>query len=251
MSGAVHVYISQSDKGELVIGAGIDVYNSLRAARQPARRSSTRSRRSSSCSRCSPRCACCASGAASSTSTPDAQPDHRQDAGRGPVRQLRLGHRRLQGDAGLGHVSSPHTIAQRRAARAQRAVRARALLQRAADRRSGAAGAAGALRRIAMLLIPCPWCGAREPRSSSPTAARRSIAAPARAASARRRGMGRLPLHPRQPEGPASRALAARPRLRPLVQCRARHDAVSDHLRRRARTGATADRRRDADGPRR
>ncbi len=28
MSGAVHVYVSQSDKGELVIGAGIDAYNS-------------------------------------------------------------------------------------------------------------------------------------------------------------------------------------------------------------------------------
>lgn len=28
MSGAVHVYVSQSDKGELVIGAGIDSYNS-------------------------------------------------------------------------------------------------------------------------------------------------------------------------------------------------------------------------------
>jgi sarcosine oxidase subunit beta len=28
MSNAVHVYVSQSDKGELVIGAGIDSYNS-------------------------------------------------------------------------------------------------------------------------------------------------------------------------------------------------------------------------------
>jgi sarcosine oxidase subunit beta len=28
MSGAIHVYVSQSDKGELVIGAGIDGYNS-------------------------------------------------------------------------------------------------------------------------------------------------------------------------------------------------------------------------------
>jgi sarcosine oxidase subunit beta len=28
MSGAIHVYVSQSDKGELVIGAGIDSYNS-------------------------------------------------------------------------------------------------------------------------------------------------------------------------------------------------------------------------------
>ena len=32
MSNAVHVYVSQSDKGELVIGAGIDAYNSLRAS---------------------------------------------------------------------------------------------------------------------------------------------------------------------------------------------------------------------------
>jgi sarcosine oxidase subunit beta len=28
MSNAVHVYVSQSDKGELVLGAGIDAYNS-------------------------------------------------------------------------------------------------------------------------------------------------------------------------------------------------------------------------------
>ena len=28
MSGSVHVYVSQSDKGELVLGAGIDAYNS-------------------------------------------------------------------------------------------------------------------------------------------------------------------------------------------------------------------------------
>ena len=28
MSGSVHVYVSQSDKGELVMGAGIDAYNS-------------------------------------------------------------------------------------------------------------------------------------------------------------------------------------------------------------------------------
>ena len=41
MSSAVHVYVSQSDKGELVIGAGIDAYNSLRPARQPAGRSRT------------------------------------------------------------------------------------------------------------------------------------------------------------------------------------------------------------------
>ena len=32
MSNAVHVYVSQSDKGELVIGAGIDAYNSYSSA---------------------------------------------------------------------------------------------------------------------------------------------------------------------------------------------------------------------------
>ena len=42
MSNAVHVYVSQSDKGELVIGAGIDAYTSLRAARLARTSSSTR-----------------------------------------------------------------------------------------------------------------------------------------------------------------------------------------------------------------
>ena len=28
MSNAVHMYISQSDKGEMVLGAGVDKYNS-------------------------------------------------------------------------------------------------------------------------------------------------------------------------------------------------------------------------------
>ena len=32
MSNAVHVYVSQAHKGELVMGAGIDAYNSLRAS---------------------------------------------------------------------------------------------------------------------------------------------------------------------------------------------------------------------------
>ena len=100
MSNTVHAYISQSDKGELVIGAGTDAYTSysqsgglhiidahaggdLRAVPDvpPAAHAAQLGRHR--------RC--------------DAGPlaDHRQDAGAGPVRQLRLGHRRLQGDAGL------------------------------------------------------------------------------------------------------------------------------------------------------
>ena len=56
MSGAVHGYISQSDKGDLVIGAGIDALHRLRPARQLLRSSRARSRRSSSCSRSSAAC---------------------------------------------------------------------------------------------------------------------------------------------------------------------------------------------------
>jgi len=38
MSSAVHVYVSQSDKGELVMGAGIDGYNSYAQTGSPAGR---------------------------------------------------------------------------------------------------------------------------------------------------------------------------------------------------------------------
>ena len=117
MSNTIHAYISQSDKGELVIGAGTDAYTSysqtgglhiathtldaicelfpmFRRLQHAAQLGRHRRR--------------------------DARPlaDHRQDAGAGPLRQLRLGHRRLQGDARLGHVfaatiarGEPHPIA--------------------------------------------------------------------------------------------------------------------------------------------
>ena len=73
-----------------------------------------------------------------------------------------------------------------------------------------------------MLLIPCPYCGRSGPRSNSAMAARR-ISRGRRSRAARRRRVGGLPLHPHQPEGPACRALAPRPRLRPLLQRGARH----------------------------
>ncbi len=100
MSSAVHGYISQSDKGELVIGAGIDAYigygqrGSFPIIEQHLQAIVELfpifSRRAHAAAvgryrRCLPGCL----------------PDHRQDAGRGPVLQLRLGHRRLQGDAGF------------------------------------------------------------------------------------------------------------------------------------------------------
>ena len=101
MSNAVHGYISQSDKGDLVIGAGIDDY-----AGYGQRGSFSRHREHARGDR---------------RAVPDLQPraheppvgrhrrrlprrlpDHRHDAGQGPLHQLRLGHRRLQGHAGLG-----------------------------------------------------------------------------------------------------------------------------------------------------
>ena len=107
MSNTIHAYVSQSDKGELVIGAGSDQYNSysqrgsfqivehtLEAicelfpifSRMRMLRALGRHRRRHG--------------------RPLA--DRRQDAAAGPLRQLRLGHRRLQGDAGLGPCVRPH-----------------------------------------------------------------------------------------------------------------------------------------------
>ena len=53
MSNTVHAYISQSDKGELVIGAGTDQYTSY-SQTGGLHILSTRSTRSARCSRCSP-----------------------------------------------------------------------------------------------------------------------------------------------------------------------------------------------------
>ena len=99
MSNAVHVYVSQAHKGELVMGAGVDSYNSY------AQRGSFHviEHQMAAALELFPIFAgartCCAPGPGSSTSRPDASPIIGPDAGRGPVRQLRLGHRRLQGHA--------------------------------------------------------------------------------------------------------------------------------------------------------
>ena len=53
MSNTVHAYISQSDKGELVIGAGTDAVHVLFASAAGCTSSATRWMRSASCSRCS------------------------------------------------------------------------------------------------------------------------------------------------------------------------------------------------------
>jgi hypothetical protein len=56
MSNTIHAYISQSDKGELVIGAGTDAYTSY-TQRGGCTSTRTRSMRSANCSRSSGACA--------------------------------------------------------------------------------------------------------------------------------------------------------------------------------------------------
>ena len=67
MSNAVHAYISQSDKGELVIGAGTDAYTSYtqRGALHVDPAHAGGDLRAVPAA--SAACACCATGAASST----------------------------------------------------------------------------------------------------------------------------------------------------------------------------------------
>ena len=111
MSNAVHGYISQSDKGELVIGAGTDQYVTSYSQRGGFPRfSNTRWRpflelfpilfahaHASD------------NGAASSTSRLIARPIHRpRRRCAGIYHQLWLGYRRLQGDPGVGPCFCPH-----------------------------------------------------------------------------------------------------------------------------------------------
>ena len=132
MSNTVHAYISQSDKGELVIGAGTDAYTSYSQA----------GGLHIACETLAAICELFPSfrrlrmlrnwGGIVDT-TPDRSPIIGPDAGAGLVRQLRLGHRRFQGDAGSGQVFAA-TIARGRAASDRRAVRAGSFRHRPPDR---------------------------------------------------------------------------------------------------------------------
>jgi sarcosine oxidase subunit beta len=84
MSNTIHAYISQSDKGELVIGAGTDAYTSYSQAGGLHIASHTLE-------------AICERGLHTGPVA-----NHRTDAGARPVRQLRLGNRRLQSHARVG-----------------------------------------------------------------------------------------------------------------------------------------------------
>ena len=120
MSNTIHAYISQSDKGELVIGAGTDAYVSYSQTRRAAHRHAHARRDLRAVPDVPPPAHAAQLGRHRRR---DAGPlaDHRHDAGARAVRQLRLGHRRVQGDARLGPCVRAHHRA-RRAASDQRAV---------------------------------------------------------------------------------------------------------------------------------
>ena len=102
MANTVHGYMSQSDKGELVIGGGADGFNNYtqRGAFQHIEETVR----------------CPVSRPSRIISAPEdvapvgrhrghdrrPLPHHLQNPGGGRLHQLRLGHRRVQGDSGLG-----------------------------------------------------------------------------------------------------------------------------------------------------
>ena len=111
MSNAVHVYVSQAHKGELVMGAGIDSYNGYgqRGAFHIIER------QMAAAVELFPvfaRAHVLRTWGGIVDVTPDASPDRRPHPGREPVPQLRLGHRRLQGHPRrrlvLRRTPSPH-----------------------------------------------------------------------------------------------------------------------------------------------
>ena len=101
MSNTVHAYISQSDKGELVIGAGTDAYTSYSQAGGLHIASETLQ----AITELFPsfrRLRMLRNWGGIVDTTPDRSPIIGLTPGAGIVRQLRLGHRRLQGNARIG-----------------------------------------------------------------------------------------------------------------------------------------------------
>ena len=173
MSNTIHAYISQSDKGELVIGAGTDAYTSYtqRGALHVNMHTLEAICELFPCFR---RLRMLRNWGGIVDVTPDRSPIIGKTPVPGPVRQLRLGHRRLQGDARLRARASPgrwRTTSRTRSTRRSRS----SASATAADRRGR-----GRRRRAlsaSMLLIHCPYCGER-PELEFPYGGQAHIARP-------------------------------------------------------------------------
>ena len=106
MSNTIHAYISQSDKGELVIGAGTDAYTSYtqRGALHVDLHTLEAICELFPCFR---RLRMLRNWGGIVDVTPDRSPIIGTTPVPGLLRQLRLGHRRIQGDARLRRMCSP------------------------------------------------------------------------------------------------------------------------------------------------
>ena len=152
MSNAVHVYVSQAHKGELVLGAGIDSYNGF-GQRGAFHIIEHQMAAALELFPIFARAHVLRTWGGIVDVSPGRLADHLEDRSGRAVPGLRLGHRRLQGHARLGLGPRPHGR-QRRAARAEPAVRAGPLRDRRAHRRArrrgGRALMAGTRRRAAV-----------------------------------------------------------------------------------------------------
>ena len=120
MSNAVHAYISQTDRGELLAGGRHRLVHRLWAARQ-LQRPGARHRSAGGVVPDLQQAPDDAAVGRHCRHVSGRVPDNRRHAGRWPLLQLRLGHRRVQGDTGLGLGIRPHA-GYRTDARARRAV---------------------------------------------------------------------------------------------------------------------------------
>ena len=125
MSNTIHAYMSQSDKGELVIGAGTDAYISYTQTRRAAYRHRTRSRRSASCSRSSRALRMLRNWGGIVDATPDRSPIIAKTPVPGLYVNCGWGTGGFKATPGSGHVFAHHR--DRRAAPDQRAVLARSV----------------------------------------------------------------------------------------------------------------------------
>ena len=107
MSNAVHVYVSQAHKGELVMGAGIDAVQRLRTARRVPHHRAANGRGRGTVPGVRPRTPAALLGR-HRRRLPRRLPDRRAYPLRQRLPQLRLGHRRVQGHAGARVVPGGH-----------------------------------------------------------------------------------------------------------------------------------------------
>ena len=215
MSNAVHVYVSQADKGELVMGAGIDAPNSY------TQRGSfgVIEHQMSAAVELFPIFAQ-AKLLRTWGGIVDVSPDASPIVGLSPVKGVFLncgwGTGGFKATPGIGDVYAD-TIANGRPHPLAEPFAPGAVHDRRADRRARRRGG-GALDAADPLPVVRPE-GRDRVLLRRPGAPR----LPRRPRGALRRRVGRLPVHARQPQGRVRRALDARRGMPPLVQRRAQH----------------------------